>query len=489
MSIGLHLRRYAPRVSVGRRSLLLLPLALVSRGVAFAVPMVLARWYGVSPSMDAFYYAIGIPTFLLVVGTSAVGSVLVPALARVPTVKGSSGAGALLGGSALLAGVAAVALGAVLAALLPPILSATSDFSPETVAMTQRFCIDLLPFLGCVAAASALRSGVEIHGRFVWSTLSPMVRTSTLLVAAALLRSHGPTGLPVAMFTGMATELLWLLAGLWGTPLQPTFTRWPSTLGPALVRFAPVMAGETLVALNVVVDKVFAARLPEGSVSLLEYADRARVIPMTMFEASLLVVAFNSWARVPADQRGVEIVRALRWVLLLAPPVLCGLWVGRIAAIRMIFEHGAFLPENTAPVAAAFGAFLPGVLTAMLAALAVKAHLLADRTRLVFALGTGAFLLNALLNQLLLPLGIAGLAFSTTIASSVIALVSLSRLAPELPAGDWRAPGIVLGASVTLAAAATALGFAPESITDLSLWAAAVPFVVLLAVGARAGRG
>ncbi len=475
-------------MSVGRRSLLLLPLALVSRGVAFAVPMVLARWYGVSSDMDAFYYAIGIPTFLLVVGTSAIGSVLVPALARVPAVRGPEGAGALLGGAALLAGGVAVGMGALLAALMPPMLAATSDFSPETVLQTQRFCIDLLPFLGCVASASAFRSGVEIQGRFVWSTFSPMVRTSVLLAAAAGLRDLGPAGLPAAMCLGMATELVWLLAGLWATPLWPAFTRWPTTLAPALVRFAPVMVGETLVALNVVVDKVFAARLPAGSVSLLEYADRARVIPMTLFEASLLVVAFNSWARVPAAQRGAEIVRALRWVLLLAPPVLCGLWVGRIAAIRLVFERGAFLPENTLPVAAAFGAFLPGVLCAMLAALAVKAHLLADRTRLVLALGVLSFGLNALLDQLLLPMGIWGLALSTTSASFLIAVASLYRLAPELPRGSWRAPGLVLGSSVALAGLATALGFAPGSIVDLQLWAAAAPFLALLAIGVRSGR-
>lgn len=475
-------------MSVGRRSLLLLPLALVSRGVAFGVPMFLARWYGASAEMDAFYYAIGIPTFLLVVGTSAIGSVLVPALAKVPAVRGADGAGALLGGAAMLAGAAAVFLGGALAVAVPPVLRATSEFDAATIDLTQYFCAALLPFLWCVAVGSALRSGVELQGRFAWSTLSPMVRTSVLLVAAALLRERGPTGLPLAMFTGMATELAWLLAGLWRTPMQPSIAAWPSTLGPALVRFAPVLVGETLVALNVVVDKVFAARLPAGSVSLLEYADRARVIPMTLFEASLLVVAFNSWALVPAERRGAEIVRAIRWVLMLAPPVLAGLWIGRVAAVRLVFQHGAFVADDTLPVAAAFGAFIPGILTAMLAALAVKAHLLADRARLVLALGIASFGVNALLDELLLPQGIAGLALATTIASALVASISLARLAPELPRGDWRAPALVVAGSVAAAAGSTAAGLRPDTITDPALWALSVPCFVLLAFGLRAGR-
>jgi putative peptidoglycan lipid II flippase len=257
-------------------------------------------------------------------------------------------------------------------------------------------------------------------------------------------------------------------------------------LGPALRRFAPVLVGETLVALNVVVDKVYAALLPEGSVSLLEYADRARVIPMTLFEGSLLIVAFNTWARVPAAERGYEIRRALQWVLLIAPPVLCGLWVGRVVAIQVVFEHGAFGAESTVAVAAAFGSFLPGVLAAMLAGLAVKAHLLADRARLVLALGIVSFAINAGLNAVLLQFGLVGLALSTSLTSWMIAALSLGRLWRELPSGrSWAVPLGILGASVLLALALWIGGIEPTSVADPRLWASALPFVILLGLGLR----
>ena len=473
-------------MSIARRSLTLLPLALVSRGVAFTVPVLLAQWYGVSADMDAFYYALGIPTFLLVVGATTVGSVLVPSLARLPQDRESNGAGALLGGAVLWASVGAAVFGFSLTFVLPSALALTSDFSAETIEKTRQFCIGLLPFIVCVAAGSALRAGIEIQARFTWSALSPMIRTGALLSAALLLRDRGPAGLPLALFIGTVTELLWLYAGLWTTALRPRFVLWPATLGPALRRFAPVLVGETLVALNVVVDKVYAALLPEGSVSLLEYADRARVIPMTLFEASLLIVAFNTWARVPAAERGHEIRRALRWVLLIAPPVLCGLWVGRLVAIQVVFERGAFGPESTVAVAAAFGMFLPGVLAAMLAGLAVKAHLLADRARLVLVLGVASFAINASLNAVMLQFGITGLALSTSLTSWIIAALSLARLWRELPSGrSWSVPLGILATSVVLAFALSISGIEPTSVADPRLWAAAVPFVILLGLGLR----
>lgn len=483
-------------MSVPHRSLQLLPLTLVSRGVAFTVPVFLAQWYGVSADMDAFYYALGIPTLLLVVGSSAVGSVLVPALARTgvdPANEPGSGGGVLLGSAAGWAAFSATGLGAMLAGVLPALLAYISDFSPDKIADTRSFCLDLLPFLACVAASGALRAGVEIQGLFIWSTASPLVRTVALLATAVGIRAEGPAGLPFAMFAGALTELVWLAAGLRRTLLRPRFALWPATLGPALVRFGPVLVGEMLVALNVVVDKVFAALLPEGSVSLLEYADRARVIPMTLFESSLLVVAFNSWARVPAEQRGAEVRRSLRWVLLLVPPVLGGLYVGRDVAIGVLFERGVFTPDHTFGVSAAFGAFLPGVLTAMLAGLAVKAHLLADRARLVLAYGILSFALNVVLDLTLVRYGIAGLALATSLTSLTVAAVSLQRLARELPPGrSWVVPAGVTAGSLALAVALSTFGAAvhrvPGSLWDSRLWVSAVPFVALLAVGVREAR-
>jgi len=476
-------------VSIARRSLTLLPLAVVSRGVAFTVPVLLAQWYGVSADMDAFYYALGIPTFLLVVGATTVGSVLVPSLARLPHDRGANGAGALLGGAVVWASVGAAVFGVALTFVLPSALALTSDFSAETIEKTRQFCLGLLPFIVCVAAGSALRAGIELQARFTWSALSPVIRTSALLTAALVLRARGPSGLPLALFIGTASELLWLYSGLWTTPLRPRLVLWPATLGPALRRFAPVLVGETLVALNVVVDKVYAALLPEGSVSLLEYADRARVIPMTLFEGSLLIVAFNTWARVSAAERGFEIRRALQWVLLIAPPVLCGLWVGRVVAIQVIFERGAFGADSTVAVAAAFGLFLPGVLAAMLAGLAVKAHLLADRARLVLVLGVASFAINAGLDAVLLQFGITGLALATSLTSWMIAALSLARLWRELPTGrSWAVPIGILVASVGLAGALAAGGIEPTSLSDPRLWAAAVPFVLLLGLGLREAR-
>jgi putative peptidoglycan lipid II flippase len=251
-----------------------------------------------------------------------------------------------------------------------------------------------------------------------------------------------------------------------------------------------------MVALNLVVDKAFAANLGEGAVSLLEYADRAQMIPRTVLEGTLVTVAFNAWAsmRAAGDVEGQRraVSRALLWLLLLAPPVLAGMSVGRVALVKVLYGGGRFTPEHVSATAAALDAFLPGVLFSLLGALIVKAHILDGRLRLVLVLGAASFSLNALLDLLLLRLGLAGLATATSITTIAITVLSLSMLLPTLRGTVAARETIwaltLAGICGVLAGAARATGFAPDTVLDPLLWAASVPCFVLLAAGAWRAR-
>jgi putative peptidoglycan lipid II flippase len=295
------------------------------------------------------------------------------------------------------------------------------------------------------------------------------------------------------MGAGAAAELAWLTFVLARSGVRLVRPAWPAELTLAMTAVGPVLAGEAMVALNLVVDKGFASRLSEGSVTLLEYADRARVIPQTLLEASLLVVAFNTWsaARARGDHAAQRegVAQALRWVLLLAPPGLAGMVVARDPLVRTLFLHGAFPESGVRACADALGAFVPGVFAALLGALLVKAHIVDGRFKLVFLLGVGSLLTNAGLDALLAPrLGLVGLATSTSITTLLISAVSWALLR----APGERPPRLALdGLLVTLASAAGAVALVNLPVTSLAdpaLWAAAVPFLGLLAFGAGRAR-
>lgn len=479
-------------MSVGRTALWLVPLALLARGAGFVVPLVIAGWYGVRAETDAFFFALSVPSFLLVLASNAMGTVAVPHLAalrhrspeRLPgVVSGAAGAAALV----------SLATGTCFALALPGVLPRISSFDAATAALAVRDTWLLLPFVGLAAALAVVRAACEVSGAFKLASLAPVARAAANLLTVGLAFGIGSDALPLGMVLGGLAECAWLVGVLHhsGVPLgRPV---WPEELGAAASAVGPVLVGEAMVALNLVVDKGFAVALPAGSVTLLEYADRARVIPQSLLESSLLVVAFNTWAaaRARGDREAQRegVTQALRWVFLLAPPMLAGMVVGREVIVSMLFGHGAFPASGIRPCADALGASVPGVFSSLVGALLVKAHIVDGRYRLVLLLGAGSMLMNAALNFLLAPsLQLVGLALSTSLTTATVSFVSWRLLrAPGERAPELARDGVIVLALSTVAALAT-LNLRIVELSDPRLWMCALPLLALLAIGARLAR-
>jgi putative peptidoglycan lipid II flippase len=481
---------------VGRTSVLLVPLAIASRGLAFVVPLVVAMWFGVGPITDAWYWALAFPTFALVLASTALGTAATPAIARtrseapqrLPRVVGG-----LFTWTAIGAGLAGLAICLSAPALLPFL----TDFDLHTRALTADFLWELLPFMVLVSSGAVLRVTCEVHQQFFTVAATPFLRASVVIGTTwVLIEPIGPHSLPWGLVAGEVAQLLFWAGVLarQGLRLQlrPHLDPTIRSVGRDL---APILAGEVLVALNLIVDKAFAAQLESGSVATLEYADRARVIPQTLLESTLLMVAYASWSNLRAQDRIAEsrqaIDQALRWTLTLAAPCLAGMFIGRHALVALLYERGAFSPEDTMHTASVLGWYLPGVLPTLLGILAVRAHVLERNLTLVFGLGAVSVVGNAVLNAIWMgPLGLQGLALSTTLNMTLIPGLYLWRLrrTVPMPGSRWLRPLTLAALSVGTAVAAELITGPPPSVLDLRLWAWSVPCLLLLGVGALVTR-
>lgn len=481
-------------MSVGRTALRIAPLALLARGAAFGIPVLVASTFGVGPITDAWFWALAFPTFTLVLASSALGTASLPVLARVRA-EAPERLPSLVGGLLGWAALGGLAFGLGLALLLPPALPHLTRFDEATAALARQFLWALLPFMVMTCIGAVLRVTCEIHERFAEVALTPLVRAGTVMAGIWLLRPYlGPFALPAAMVAGeVVQDLYWVgLLARAGVPVRPSL-HLDAAVRAVAADLAPILGGEVLVALNFVVDKAFAASLPTGSVATMEYADRARVIPQTLLESSLLMVSFATWSNLRAQGRAEEarssVGHTLRWVLALASPVLAGMYIGRSVLVQVLFERGVFTPENTAATAAVLAWFIPGILPNLLATLAVRAHVVERNLRLILGLGALSLLVNTTANALLVgPMGLEGLALATTLNAALIAglyLLTLGRSAQ----GERRtavAAAVVAAMAVAVAAAVELGPGAPVRVTDPVLWIAAVLCVALLAVGARA---
>ena len=481
---------------VGWTSVVLVPIALASRGAAFLVPLVIAMWFGVGDITDAWYWALAFPTFALVLASTSLGTAATPAMARVR----ASDPGRLprfVGGLLSWTTIGSGALGLLICLAAPAALPLVTAFSAETQSLAGAFLWELLPFMVLTSAGAVLRVACEVHGRFRIVAVTPLVRASVVIgTTGALLGPLGPHALPWGLVAGELVQLVW-----WGGWLRHAGVRIRPDLrlDPAVRQvgrdLAPILGGEVLVALNLVVDKAFAGTLDSGSVATLEYADRARVIPQTLLESTLVMVAYATWSNLRAAGRLREARRAvdqaLRWTLALSAAPVAGMFIGRFVLVSLLYERGAFTPADTAATAGVLAWDLPGVLPNLLGILAVRAHVVERNLHLVFGLGFASLVANAALNAALVgPMGLEGLALATTMNMLLVPGIYLLFLRRHLDsrAREW---AVVLGVSAAAAGVALAVEFgpgAPTSLLDPVLWVAAAACLGLLGLAWRVTR-
>ena len=476
-------------MKVGRTALLLVPLAVLSRGVAFLVPVVVARWFGVGMVTDAWFWALSFPTFALVLASTAVGTASLPALARAQ-VSAPERLGQIAGGLMAWAGLVSGAVGLTLSLALPLALPYVTAFDAETQRLATGLLWALVPFMALTCAGAVLRVTAEVLGRFQAVAITPVLRATIVISAMGALRGPlGPYALPAGLLAGEVAQVLyWAWLGRQRGVRVRLSLSLDETVRQVGRDLAPILGGEVLVALNLVIDKGFAATLPTGSVATLEYADRARVIPQTVLESSLLMVGFATWSNLRAAGRVAEarasMDAALRWTLALAAPPLAGMYIGREILVRLMFERGAFGPEDTATTAAVLGWFIPGILPNLLGILAVRAHVVERNLRLVFGMGLLSVLLNTLGDAALIgPWGIEGLALATTLNNLVVPGVYVIALRPAWRGTAWLGPLGVAAASAAVAALVELRWGAPTSLLDPVLWGAALGCFALLGLG------
>ena len=152
-----------------------------------------------------------------------------------------------------------------------------------------------------------------------------------------------------------------------------------------------------------------------------------------------------------------------------------------------MFEHGAFTETDTRNTAHVLGHYIPGILPALMGALALRAHIVERHLALVLALGIASVTLNFTLNSMLIgPLGLVGLALSTSVGATLIATVWVLCLVPVLPTGltqRWLPSMIIVITSMAAAGVCETIFGPPMSFTDPALWLASLPCFLLLAVG------
>lgn len=388
---------------------------------------------------DSFFFAFRLPNMLRdMLGEGATNAAFVPVLAQTQEkeppeafralTRQLMGVLAVVLGVITVLGVLAMPLAPYVLELLRPLTNAepkNPDEMRETVRIMQ-WTFPYLLFIGLAAFAMAPLFTMKHYGTPSWA---PALLNIAFIGGCVVLynRFENPAwSLVVAIWLGGAAELAvlaWAMRRHAGVTLPAFPPRHPG-VGKAFLLLLPVILGQATGEVNKLVDNFFAYSLEEGVVTALFYANHLVQLPLSIFGVAVSVAILPSISRAAARGAHGEIrdtlLHGYRQTFFLVFPSMMGLVFLREPIMRLLFERGAFTPDETERAATALLYYGLGLLSFAWVKVSVQGFYAMHDTKTPVIIATASMFLNILLNCALVgPLGYRGLALATTVSYTV----------------------------------------------------------------------
>ncbi len=184
----------------------------------------------------------------------------------------------------------------------------------------------------------------------------------------------------------------------------------------------PVLIGSTVDQINVLVDRLLASFLEEGSVSALNYSYRLNALFTSLFASSIGVVIYYATSTAGAEKDYEKLKKqlyvGLELIILLALPISIGILAFAGPIVKVVFERGAFDPDASAMSAYALTFYCLGIMGVMMRDLLSRTFYSLQDTKTPMKNGVVAVLLNIILSVILvnfMKLGGLALAFAISL--------------------------------------------------------------------------
>lgn len=455
---------------------------LVSRVVGLVREVVVAGAYGVDPFYNVFVSVNAVPnTIRQLFADAAISAAFVPVLVALIAAGDVERArrvtGALLGFMLALVGVVTLVL--IVAAdplvrLLFPELTAT----PEAAAAAAEYLRIVVPTILVLSLAGVVTGVLFAHERFVMPAVVSIVWNLVIISFVSLWQaSWGVSALAWGTLVGTAAELallVWAVRAM-GEPLRVNFHFADRQFRRVLALMVPIAITLGLLNFNALIDLFFAQFVSSSAAAELHYAFRLYTLPQGIFAVTIGTVLFPSLARYVAQNDMARFRETLstgvRQTVFVSLPFVAWFMIAAAPIVRVVFQRGAFSADDTAAVAPVLAALSAGLVFANVNMMFNRSFQSMQRVWLPLYVGLANLALNAALDWVLLvPLGTAGIALSTSLVSLFNTVVLAYLLRREIGSTEGRRIGMAAGRSVAcalvLAAVAAAVWWALGGVAD-----------------------
>jgi putative peptidoglycan lipid II flippase len=420
-------------------------LTMVSRVFGFAREMMMSRIMGASGAADAFLVAFRLPnTFRRLFGEGAFSAGFVPLFSQ-----RFHGPGGIEEAKKFSEEVLAVFLPTLFAftllfELVMPlfvwaIASGYAD-EPAKFELTVFLTRITFPYLLLISLVSLFSGVLNSLTKFAAAAFAPALLNIAMLGALLIVPTGGvPTAiaLSIGVTIGgvMQLAMLWVAARRAGISLRLRKPKITPSVKQFFVVVIPATLGAGVYQISQLIDTFFATRLPEGSMSYLNYSDRLNQLPLSVIGTALGTAILPQISRFitrgdPGAAARVQ-GKAVELAMLLCLPAALALGVAAVPLVEALFQGGRFTTQDAYVTGNVLAIIVAGLPAYVLVKVITPGFYAREDTKTPVKTAVIVLAANIALNFALIPpLGIYGLAIAIAACSwlnCVMLYVILSR--------------------------------------------------------------
>lgn len=421
--------------SVLKAAWIIAVVTIVSKLIGFVRDIIIANYYGAAMVSDAYYYAYQIPSLSLILlggvggpfhsATVAIFSKLIPNLQEKPSEHVNKLYSTFMTATIIFF----LALSAIMFIFPRQIMGLIiSGGSPDMINLAATHLKIMTPLLVIGGIVGIYYGILIIYRQFMLPNLSPIIM-SLAIIGVVIAAPSDQKGYALAWATtiGAILQLIIQYPNIrkLGYKLKPNFafTNNPEFKEICELLF-PAVLSSTVGQIHIYVDMFFTSSISEGAWTAIGYANRVFQFPVGILVTAFLVPLFPIFAKLVADKdyNGIKnyFNKGVGVLFFGAIPIIIGILVVGMDAVRLVFERGLFDEKATFMVTEALWFLSVSIIPYVFRDSITRVYYSFNDSKTPFVVAFSSIVLKLVLNYVLISkmhFGIGGITLSTSLVT------------------------------------------------------------------------